>query len=364
VSRPEQSTDQEGALDRDHDHLARQSKSEAAQRQSAIGQFGHIFSAPISGGAWYLNTGSGINLQLIGRGVFMHHALFAALAAPLSIAIGLGTASAADLGTPPAPASVYAKAPAQPVFSWTGFYVGADIGGAWARSDGRWDPMDNFDKPDPAYFGEFPISGAMTGSGVLAGGHVGYNYQFAPSWVAGIEADWSWSNTKAKLDQTWVSTDPIAHPGLIRPGAHTTLETDLDSIATIRARAGYLVTPSLLLYATGGVALADVDLTAIAQNEPDHVPRYIAPMSVSKWAPGYVVGGGLEYAFRNRWSLRAEYLFYRLNTSDFTIAGDPSDATGNFCRSPACANPVFPSGFTRSNTDVQAARIGVSYKIY
>jgi len=42
VSRPEQSTDQEGAPDRDHDHLARQSKSEAAQRQSAIGQFGHI----------------------------------------------------------------------------------------------------------------------------------------------------------------------------------------------------------------------------------------------------------------------------------------------------------------------------------
>jgi opacity protein-like surface antigen len=141
------------------------------------------------------------------------------------------------------------------------------------------------------------------------------------------------------------------------------LETDLDSIATIRARAGYLVTPALLLYATGGFALANVDLKAIAENEPDHDPRYIAPMSASKWAPGYVVGGGLEYAFRNGWSLRTEYLFYRLNTSDFTIAADPSDATGNFCRS-GCPNVVFPSGFTRSNTDVQAARIGVSYKFY
>jgi outer membrane immunogenic protein len=292
----------------------------------------------------------------------MSRAVLAALAASVTFVGGLASASAADITPARAPVPVYTKAP-PPAFSWTGFYVGADVGGAWARSDGRWDPMDNFDQPDPAYFGEQPISGGMTGSGVLAGGHVGYNYQFARSWVAGIEADWSWSNAKAKLDQTWVSTDPIAHPGLVRPGAHTTLETDLNSIATIRARAGYLVTPSLLLYGTGGFALADADLKAVAQNEPDHDPRYIAPMSASKWVSGYVVGGGLEYAFQNRWSLRAEYLFYRLNTSDSTIAGDPSDATGNFCRT-GCANPVFPSGFTRSDTDVQAARVGVSYKFY
>jgi outer membrane immunogenic protein len=295
----------------------------------------------------------------------MKRTVLTALAASAIVAVGLASASAADIALAAAPAPVYLKAPVAPppAFSWTGFYVGADVGGAWARSDGRWDPLDNFDQPNPAYFGEQPISGGMTGSGVLAGGHVGYNYQFARSWVAGIEADWSWSNAKATLDQTWVSTDPVAHPGLVRPGAHTTLQTDLDSIATIRARAGYLVTPSLLLYGTGGFALADADLKAVAQNEPNHDPRYIAPMSTSKWVSGYVVGGGLEYAFQNRWSLRAEYLFYRLNTSDSTIAGDPSDATGNFCRS-GCANVVFPSGFTRSDTDVQAARVGVSYKFY
>jgi outer membrane immunogenic protein len=283
----------------------------------------------------------------------------------LSVVLLTGAATqAADLSPPsaPAPVPVFTKAP-PPAYSWTGFYAGADVGGAWARSDGRWDPMDNFDRPDPGYFGEEPFDGAMKGSGVLAGGHLGYNYQFAHSWVAGVEADWSWTNANAKIDETWISTDPIAHPGLIRPGAHTSLETDFDSIATFRARAGYLVVPSLLLYATGGFALADADLRAAAQNEPTNPTPYLADFSKSKWVYGSVVGGGLEYAFQNGWSLRAESLFYQFNTSDFTIAGDPSDATGNFCRV-GCANTVFPSGFTRSNTDVLAARLGVSYKFY
>src|SRR6476659_8356282 len=91
-------------------------------------------------------------------------------------------ASAADL---PAKAPPAMLAPA-PVYSWTGFYFGGNVGGAWTQSDGNWIPL-----PSPAIFGANPISGDFNKSGVIGGVQVGYNWQFAPSWVAGIEGDFS-----------------------------------------------------------------------------------------------------------------------------------------------------------------------------
>jgi outer membrane immunogenic protein len=234
---------------------------------------------------------------------------------------------------------------------WAGIYLGADVGADWAQASGSWIPMDNLDKPDTGYFGEYPIGGGSVGTGILAGGHIGYDYQIVSA-VVGLEGDWTWTDADSKWTQPWDNTVVG-----IRPDATTTLATKVDSLATIRARAGYLVLPSTLLYATGGVAFGDIDQSATAQNEPTDPTRYIASYSQSKWDVGYVFGGGIEQKLFSGWSVRAEYLYYGFKTASSVITGDN---TGNFCA--GCANPSFPSNFNHGNTDVQAARIGVSYR--
>jgi outer membrane immunogenic protein len=250
------------------------------------------------------------------------------------------SASAADL-----PVKAPVKAPiVAPVYSWTGFYVGGDVGALWTRSSGRWDAL-----PDVIDFGELPNSGDLNKTAFVGGLHAGYNWQFAPTWVAGIEVDWSWTDAKGSFTQPW---DNILVG--VRPDALTSMSVGPDWIATIRGRIGYLVVPNALLYFTGGGAWADVKYTASAMNETAINPTpFISPTSFSKTVSGYVLGGGLEWALWSHWSLRAEYLFYHLNTATAVVV---ADITGNFPPS------VAESGFTWSNTDIQIARVGASYK--
>jgi outer membrane immunogenic protein len=274
----------------------------------------------------------------------MHRALLAA--ASILVAYGLGNASAADLGTRAAP--VYkAPPPMAAPYSWTGFYVGGDIGGLWSHSGaGVWDPG-----PNLFSFGEFPIEGSFHQSAFVGGVHVGYNYQFAPTWLAGIEGDWSWTDAKASFAGPWINTVT----GL-RSSAFSTLSIKENWLSSVRARVGYLVTPVALVYFTGGAAWGDFDYAASAQNEPFAAARYIASSTFSKMAAGYVLGGGFEYAFWGNWSARGEYLFYHLSTAAATTA---FDSTGNF------PPPTFPSGFHWNGaTNVNVLRAGVSYKFF
>jgi outer membrane immunogenic protein len=275
----------------------------------------------------------------------MNRALLAA--ALILIAYGLGNASAADLGTRAAP--VYkAPPPVATLYSWTGFYVGGDVGALWTHSGaGVWDPG-----PNPNSFGEFPITGALQNDGSFVGGvHVGYNWQFAPTWVAGIEGDWSWTDAKSSFTAPWVNTVV----GL-RPSASSSLSLREDWLSTVRARMGYLLTPAALVYFTGGAAWGELDYAAKAQNEPFNANPYIARSAFSKTAPGYVLGGGFEYAFWGNWSARAEYLYYHLST---TGAATAFDSTGTF------PPPSFPSGFVwTGGTNINSFRAGVSYKFF
>ena len=135
----------------------------------------------------------------------------------------------------------------------------------------------------------------------------------------------------------------------MRPDAHTSMSVDPKWIATVRGRIGYLVVPNALLYFTGGGAWADVDYAASATNEPPST--YVASTSLSKTASGYVLGGGLEWALWNHWSVRAEYLFYHLNTANGAVV---RESTGNF--------PTNPTSFSWSDTDLNVVRVGASYK--
>jgi len=234
-----------------------------------------------------------------------------------------------------------AVAVAPPAYNWTGFYIGGDLGGAWISNTGT---------GIPPTFGFIPIAfnpitAEAGGTGSLIGGfHAGFDYQFASSWVAGIEGDWSWGRTKASFTQLWVDVPPAVTP----PGAFTTMSSTLQWVSSVRARFGYLVEPTVMAYATGGVARAEFDYAATNSNaEP--LTLYTAPVAFSSFQLGFTVGGGFEWAVTGNWLVRAEYLYYR-------FGGAPNIVV------PAAGFPAFPSTYAWSGTNVNVARAGLSYK--
>lgn len=165
------------------------------------------------------------------------------------------SAFAADLPTrkaPPAPVPAYVA----PMFSWTGFYIGVN-GGGGLSTGGK-----DFGNPD----------------GGFVGGTAGYNYQLG-QYVLGVEGDWDWAGFN-KSGTNFVST----------------YKTNIDEILTARARLGYAIDRTLL-FVTGGYAGVDdkISLGGFGSN--------------TTWRNGGAIGGGVEYAFTNNITAKAEYLF-------------------------------------------------------
>jgi outer membrane immunogenic protein len=252
------------------------------------------------------------------------------IAAAASIAL-IQSASAADM---PAKAPVY-KDPAVVAPSWTGFYVGVNVGVVGTRNDGTFNPL-----PSPALFGVNPINGALDSSGLAGGLHGGFNWQFAPRFVAGVEGDWTGAGAKSS---SFTQTLTIVGTSTPLPGTFATMSAKLDWLASIRARLGFLVTPDLLVYGTGGGAWGKVDYAA-----NDLSGLYATSVAVSKTQSGYVAGGGLEWKFASHWAVRGEYLFYRLNGAS---------AVGT-----AVGFPLFPSSYDWSHMNINEGRVGVSYQ--
>jgi opacity protein-like surface antigen len=104
------------------------------------------------------------------------------LAIGATFAIGLaGSAIAADM---PLKAPVYQAAP--PVYNWSGCYIGANAGGAWSHQ--------SVGSSVPLISDQSPASASLDSSGGIGGPHAGCNWQFTPSWVLGIEGDWSFTD--------------------------------------------------------------------------------------------------------------------------------------------------------------------------
>ena len=147
-----------------------------------------------------------------------HPAVFVLAAAALSLG-AVGSASSGDLGRPP----VYGSPPPPPVYyNWTGCYAGLNAGGVWSIND-------------------------MT-AGFTGGGQAGCNWQMN-AFVLGGEADVQYTGLDGSHDAL---------------GGTTTIHEDFRSrwLATFRGRLGWLINPSMLIYGTGGLAVANVDTTA------------------------------------------------------------------------------------------------------
>jgi outer membrane immunogenic protein len=223
----------------------------------------------------------------------------ASLAALAAIA---SPALAADM-----PARTYSKAPAYTapavVYNWTGFYIGGHVGGAFAG--------DNSLVSNDARF--------------MGGVQAGFDYQFAPNWVLGAEAQYSWLGGGNNNN------------GVIFPGGTLVTASNADQLGSVTGRLGYTWGPALL-YAKGGYAWRDgnnIGVTAAG------VPQAFTTSGNRK--DGYTVGGGLEYMFAPNWSAKAEYQYY--NFGDTTFTSGPADIAGRSFRN-----------------DEHTAKVGVNYR--
>lgn len=236
---------------------------------------------------------------------------FSFAATAIALALSAGTALAADLPSHKGP-PVYVPPP--PL--WTGFYVGLNAGGAWSDSNSI--VTETFGVGDP--LGGTVIHGAVAATsaasflgggnngGFIGGGQIGYNWQFANNFVAGIEADIQGVAASSRNTRgIGVAFDPISATNFV---TFSQVSKRLDYIGTVRGRIGWLFTPTLLAYGTGGVAYGGVNLTSsLLTTEPGFNTGF-GGSTFSDTRVGWTVGGGLEWLFWPNWSAKVEYLYY------------------------------------------------------
>lgn len=235
------------------------------------------------------------------------HGILAAAA----VGAAMTPALAADLPVKARPVPV----PVVAAYSWTGFYIGANAGYSWGR-----DPIDvaatarirefrAFQTPAETLVADtgvvpFPLAaGTANVQGALAGGQAGYNWQ-SGVFVYGFETDLQWTGQKGGVT--------FCFPPACGLGAFQgTIDHKIDWFGTFRARAGALIDPRVLIYATGGLAYGQVVTTATG----GVVGQPFATLSSKGTRAGWTIGGGIEGALSNNWTVKAEYLYMDLGNA-------------------------------------------------
>jgi outer membrane immunogenic protein len=287
----------------------------------------------------------------------MNSLVMSAAALGLSVAV----ASAADLGAS-GPVPIYTKAPVAAPWSWTGFYVGGDIGAKWG--DPTWTATSLRDTATPA---SLPIDATspttFDTTAARAGGYAGYNWQFAPRWITGIEGDSGYSNkTRSNFGfpgceepapGTCTVGEGTAPSGVPAGGDLTSVDSGWD--ASLRARLGYLVTPDVLLYGTGGAAWQSVQASGtcgpVATSPYCNGPPQPNPSSIAQSGilTGWTIGAGVEWHVWGNWLLRGEYRFADFGTWHTVFPFGTTPASNNTYR-------------FQVQTETQIATVGLAYK--
>jgi outer membrane immunogenic protein len=215
-----------------------------------------------------------------------------------------------------------------PVWNWNGFYIGGNAGYSWGLS-----------RTTVGYFNPatgaaiVPPAGSVTNSdfkldGAIAGGQIGYNWQ-SGSWVLGLEADAQWSGEKgssAFLCAAGGGVGPgpcvpgltFLPPGLV--GTTVTLNQSIEWFGTFRARAGLLVTPSILAYVTGGLAFGSIASDGAITTANPFGAAVVGAFSSKSTNAGWTAGGGIEAHLGGNWTGKAEYLYMDLGSVGNTVA--------------------------------------------
>ena len=246
-------------------------------------------------------------------------------------AMGLvGSAFAADLTPHPLPP------PPPPPPMWTGFYIGINAGYEWAASTGINTASANVFSV-PGLTGDIGGQVALLGTGVgsldpngfIGGGQIGYNYQFYNNFLVGLEADID-GIAGASKEVTFGQTGTVGELIPVPSSGFLDWSKSINYLGTVRGRLGWLFTPTLLVYGTGGLAYGGVSShTGIIETlgYTDTPSPFGGFGTISNTRVGWTAGGGIEWMFLPNWSAKVEYLYYDLGSVSYNFAVPQSSDT-------------------------------------
>jgi len=241
----------------------------------------------------------------------------ALIAGAALLALGTGVASAADLPVKAPPAPVYAP----PIFTWTGFYIGGNIGAAWAHSEWH-DSLFGLDW------------GRTSDARFIGGGQIGFNYQFAgSSFVIGAEGQFDWAGNNGDNGVTVIG--PLGHS--------INIVSNDTRIATLAARFGFAADRALFYGKLGGGWVGNNGFTVTDQSTGQ-----VFVGDTSHTLSGWMAGAGIEYAFTDNWSAKIEYDFIGLGSRSFTL--------------PGTVIPAIAGDTITSDHNVQLVKLGINYR--
>jgi outer membrane immunogenic protein len=285
---------------------------------------------------------------------------------------------------------------ATPTPIWTGFYAGLNIGYGFGTSNGSYtkdgpllDTWDNVQARNVVVTSFWDTSQGillgnmggvrMTQNGVIGGGQMGYNYQWRDRYILGFEADIQGSGISGNGTSSNIGQGELDYR--TRGGGvgdfytryvagSNNINASVSWLGTARARIGYLITPTLMAYATGGLTYGEIT----ASSNPTALTSYFASAgnfdfrgyqgavgysgNSSALAVGWNAGGGFEWMFADRWSIKTEAFYYSLGgqtVESYTYA--PAYAL----RSSGRTGEWMTKNYTPISYNGIIARAGVNY---
>ena len=264
---------------------------------------------------------------------------FLSAALAVSAIVSSGAAMAADL-----PVRTYTKAPivVDPLYNWTGFYVGANLGWSFGRS-----------RTDVTIAGAPFALPSQRMEGILGGLQAGYNWQSGRA-VFGLETDIQATDQKGSSSLSrFIPGIPcilefdVQFPACLRntniPAITgiVTYQNKLPWFGTFRGRLGFTPAERWLVYVTGGLAYGEV-----TTSETSNVNGANVAFSTDRTKLGWTLGGGVEAALWGNWTGKLEYLYIDFGTVNNTLIG---------------IAPITPI-VTSSHVTDQIVRVGLNYR--
>lgn len=248
----------------------------------------------------------------------------------LAAAFSLGVVQAASAADMPTKAPIV-RAPMAVPYTWTGCYIGGNVGGGWAHTDQT--QIAKVGGPAIVPNNDF---GSSTGTSIIGGGQIGCDYQFAGTWVFGIQGMFDFGNIRSS------HVEPTAFPGF--PVGAFISENRTKDIFTATARLGYLFTPQLLGYVKGGGAWARIDHIF---NGTIPAP-FLSESATGVDRQGWTVGVGAEWMFAPSWSVFGEFNYMDFGRKDISFIAGPTT--------------VGAADVVSTRLTIQEVLVGLNYK--
>jgi len=239
-------------------------------------------------------------------------------------------------------------------WSFTGCYIGANVGAGWANSSFSWTNItesSNAFSTGAATALPQAADASLDRAGFIGGGQVGCNYQ--PGWlVVGIEGDFDYM--KANVGRNAMSLGNT-NGGLntIVPG-NISESFSTDWLSTVRARVG-IASGAWFYYATAGLAVAQASFFDQLCFPTAGTPTCNTASS-SGTHEGWAAGAGIEWKLAPAWSTKLEFLYADLGNTSYNSVATIATTAGGAANYPDATITHVHS------IDETIIRIGVNYQ--